>query len=76
MPEPVTKLSLLKAAVAANDWPRALSIAAKFPNLGQHKADITRAYRVNLDALSLVQVGRKAGYSCYGGAQRWQLATS
>jgi hypothetical protein len=41
---PPTKLSLLRAAAGAGEWPRALSIAAKFPQLGAHKEAITRAH--------------------------------
>ena len=40
---PPTKLSLLRAAATKGDWTCALSIAAKFPQLGAHKAAITRA---------------------------------
>jgi len=29
--------------MAAGDWPAALSLAAKFPRLGEHKTVITRA---------------------------------
>jgi hypothetical protein len=39
-PKPVAKIDLLRAA----DWPRALSIAAKFPSLGQHRIAIARAH--------------------------------
>jgi hypothetical protein len=41
---PPTKLSLLRAAATKGDWTCALSIAAKFPQLGAHKAAITRAH--------------------------------
>lgn len=33
----VRKIDLLRAAMAAGDWHRALSIAAKFPRLGNHE---------------------------------------
>ena len=39
-----TKLAKLKTAMAANDWPTALRIAARFPRLGEHKTTITRAW--------------------------------
>ena len=39
-----TKLSHLKAAAAANDWRRALAIAARFQDLGDASADIKRAH--------------------------------
>jgi hypothetical protein len=35
-----TKLSKLKAAMAAGDWRGALAIAARFPQLGEHRAAI------------------------------------
>lgn len=41
---PPTKLSRLRAAAAAGDWSRALSIANRFADLGTHKAEITRAH--------------------------------
>jgi hypothetical protein len=41
---PPSKLSLLRAAATKGDWTCALSIAAKFPQLGAHKAAITRAH--------------------------------
>jgi hypothetical protein len=43
MPQPPTKLSLLKRAARAGNWVKALAIAAKFPELGAHKAAIQRA---------------------------------
>ncbi len=42
--EPVTKLSHLKDATSAGDWPGALPIAARFPDLGEHKAAIKGAH--------------------------------
>lgn len=39
-----TKLSKLKTAYAAGDIKGALRIAARFPDLGEHEADITRAH--------------------------------
>jgi hypothetical protein len=44
MAKPVAKITLLRAAAAAGNWPRALSIAAKFPQLGAQKEAITRAH--------------------------------
>jgi len=37
MSEPVKKIDLLRAAMAAVEWEKALSIAAKFPRLGEHE---------------------------------------
>lgn len=39
-----TKLAKLKARAAAGDWAGALSIAAKFPRLGEHAAAIQKAH--------------------------------
>lgn len=39
-----TKLAKLKAAAHKEDWKTALSIAAKFPRLGDDKIDIMRAH--------------------------------
>ncbi len=43
MAKPIAKITLLREAAARQDWTRALSIAVKFPQLGAHKAAITRA---------------------------------
>lgn len=37
MSKPARKIDLLRAAMAAAEWEKALSIAAKFPRLGQHE---------------------------------------
>ena len=34
---PARKIDLLRAAMDAGEWDRALSIAAKFPRLGEHE---------------------------------------
>jgi hypothetical protein len=41
---PPTKLFRLRAAAIRGDWAKALSIAAKFHDLGSHKETITRAH--------------------------------
>jgi len=41
---PERKLDILRQRMAAGDWSAALSLAAKFPRLGEHKAAITRAH--------------------------------
>lgn len=38
-----TKLSILKAHMATGDWTRAISLAAKFPRLGEHRNAILDA---------------------------------
>lgn len=37
---PATKLSGVQAAMRAGDWPRALALAARFPQLGDERAAI------------------------------------
>lgn len=39
-----TKLAEIKEAAAAGDWAKALRIAAKFPQLGEHKKAIITAH--------------------------------
>jgi len=53
-----TKLSQLQAAAAAGDWPLALRIAARFPQLGEHKAAITRAHEAHANARFYRQLGK------------------
>lgn len=42
---PPSKLSILKAHAARNDWRSALKVAAQFQQLGNEKAAITRAWQ-------------------------------
>ena len=55
---PPTKLSLLRAAATKGDWPRALSIAAKFPQLGEHKEAISRAHNAIQSAAFYRAIGQ------------------
>lgn len=41
---PTTKISKLREAAAAGDWLAALRIASKFPNLGDERNAIQRAW--------------------------------
>ena len=43
MAEPATKLDAVTDAMRAGDWPKALSLAAKFPRLGDEKREIMQA---------------------------------
>lgn len=43
MNQPRSKLSFVLEAMQADDWHEALRLAAKFHDLGEHKATITRA---------------------------------
>ena len=53
-----TKISKLRAAMAANDWILAMRIAAKFPRLGAEKAAITRAHDAKLRPDFYRQIGK------------------
>ena len=53
-----TKLSKLRAAAAADDWEKALSIAAKFQRLGGHKAAIVRAHEAVANPGFYAQIGK------------------
>ena len=53
-----TKLSKLKAAAAAGDWRQALRIAARFPELGDHKAAIKRGHEAYENGRFYQQIGR------------------
>ena len=69
------KIDILRRHMGAGDWPAAIKLAAKFPRLGKHKADITRAkdailhpgfYRqLGRDPLALVEAGKAALISRY-----------
>lgn len=71
-----TKLSQIRAAVAANDWRKALAIAARFPQLGQHKAAIVTAHeclahpgfyrQLGKDEAALIDAGKAALRERYG----------
>jgi len=53
-----TKLQTLKDAAARQDWQRALRIAAKFADLGEHKAAIVRGHEAHSNARFAKQLGR------------------
>jgi len=40
----IKKIDILINLMASNEWRKALSLAAKFPRLGKHKIEITRAH--------------------------------
>ena len=52
-----TKLSKLKKLMAKDDWKRALSMASKFPRLGEHKNDIQRGHQAYVNPASYEQLG-------------------
>lgn len=53
-----TKLQALKDAAARQDWHSALRIAAKFADLGEHKAAIVRGHEAHSNARFAKQLGR------------------
>ena len=70
------KIDKLRAMMAAEDWHGALRLAAKFPRLGKHKAEIERGYaalqwpefyaEMDRDPELLVRVGVEALKERYG----------
>lgn len=64
-----TKLDILKNAAAAHDWQGALRIAAKFADLGEHKAAIVRAHEAHSNARFAVQLGRDPAADIEAGIQ-------
>lgn len=54
----MTKLDKLKTHAAAGDWQGALRIAARFPQLGDHKAAIKRAHEAFIRPAFYRQIGR------------------
>lgn len=53
-----TKLSMLKEAAHANDWRKAISIAAKFPRLGEIRNAVLDAHMAFTNPRFLVQIGK------------------
>ncbi|MFF8802436.1 MULTISPECIES: hypothetical protein [unclassified Methylobacterium] len=64
-----TKLASLKSAAAAQDWRGALRIAAKFADLGEHKAAIVRGHEAHSNARFAVQLGRDPAADIEAGIQ-------
>lgn len=52
------KIDILRNHMAANEWQKAISLAAKFPRLGTHKEAITRAHAAYTNPRFLIQIGR------------------
>lgn len=71
-----TKLSRLVAMMKAGEWDLAIKFAAKFPDLGAEKANITRAKdailnpqfyeQIGKNVLELISEGRAALLRRYG----------
>jgi hypothetical protein len=54
----VTKSAKIRAAIAANDWPLALRLAARLPRLDQHGPAIKRAHECSHNPDFYRQLGR------------------
>lgn len=56
MAHPSSKLAMVQTAMQSGDWEKAICIAAKFPELGDHKKPISRAYSAYTNPRSAVQL--------------------
>lgn len=54
-----TKLDGVRAAMIAGDWPRALSLAARFPDLGPHRAAILDGHTACQNPRFCRQIGKE-----------------
>lgn len=57
--QPRTKLSQLLDLMRAGEWEKALSFAAKFGDLGEHKAAITRGHQAAVNPSFYRQMGKE-----------------
>ena len=57
----VTKLVVLQAHMAAGEWHAAIRLAAKFPQLGEAKVPITRAWEALRNPDFYTSIGRDPG---------------
>ena len=55
---PPTKSSAIRAAMAADDWRRAISLAARLPRLDKHREAILDAQGAYTNARFYVQIGK------------------
>jgi hypothetical protein len=70
MNQPPKKIDQLKALMAQEKWKAALSLAAKFPDLGSHKKAIEQAHgcltnprffaQLGIDCTAAVEAGKLA----------------
>jgi hypothetical protein len=51
-----TKLSIVKKQMALNNWQEAIRLAAKFPQLGEHRATILDANLAYTNPRFMVQI--------------------
>ena len=57
---PPTKSAAIRAAMAAGDWPRALSLAARLPRLDRHRNAILDAHGAYVRPDWYRQIGKDA----------------
>ena len=69
----IKKIDLLKAAMEAEDWKKALSIASKFPRLGEYKSVIVRAHEAFTNARFYSQLGFDPNSLIQEGIQALQI---
>jgi hypothetical protein len=55
---PPTKSAAIRAAMAAGDWRRAISLAARLPRLDRHREAILDAQGAYTNARFYVQIGK------------------
>ncbi len=55
---PSTKLSVLLDHMEKGEWEKALSLAAKFHDLGEHKEAITRGHNAVVNRTFYIQIKR------------------
>ena len=58
MNQPQTKLSAVRDAMMADDWQRAIALAARFPQLGAHRAAILDAHTAWTNPRFALQLGK------------------
>lgn len=56
--QPETKISQLRRLMAADDWRRAVSLASKFPRLGDHRGAILDAQMAFTNPRFAQQIGK------------------
>lgn len=56
--EPVKAIDHLRSLMRAGDWARALALAARWADLGEHKEAIVRGHEARVHAAFYRQLGR------------------
>ena len=66
-PQMETKLSKLKAAAINKDWQKAIAIAARFPRLGNIRAQVLDAHMAYTNPRFAVQIGKNIEFCIENG---------